>query len=608
MRILGIHTNTHESGCALVEDGRIVHVLNQERIDRQKMSDAPPVEALKAMMQSTGISPDKIDVLAISDDIGADGYAASRTRFKKLTYDEARGAAMRYYLCRPWAFVRFHRRYRRGKAMRSSLKRQARLDAVEQLLAAGGFRGEKRSYEHGHCHAATAHYCGGFDQSLIFVIEGASFINASSVYVGRGEKIEKVLDIPWPHSAGVFYSTLTRLLGFRPLRHEGKITGLAAYGNPSVCGEMVRGLFHLKEGADDFYCSPLIHLWWWDYRVKRPGRPLPRQLRPYSREDLAAAWQTALEEAVVGLVKRYLGRYPDIHHVALAGGVHGNVKLNQRINELEAVREIYVHPGMGDCGQALGAALACSAEIDGKPKCARHETVYFGPAVQHDEIERLAMEYELVFEAADNLPDRVAELLQNGKIVAVCRGRMEYGPRALGNRSILYAATDPSVNDWLNRQLRRTEFMPFAPVTLIEQVDRCYVRGRKSAFTAGFMTVCYDCTDYMKQTQPAVVHVDGTARPQYISRRQNPFYYDVLACYHKRTGLPSLVNTSFNMHEEPIVCRAEEALEAFVASHLDALVLEDRLLLRENNPTLVARLTGVREVEQDPQDPDTLGE
>jgi carbamoyltransferase len=246
---------------------------------------------------------------------------------------------------------------------------------------------------------------------------------------------------------------------------------------------------------------------------------------------------------------------------------------------------------MGDCGQPVGAALACWAAHSDSPATFRHGNVYLGPAPDPTEIDRLARQYELAFESADDLPDRVAELLTQKKVVGICRGRMEYGPRALGNRSILYAPTDPSVNDWLNKQLRRTEFMPFAPVTLIEAAEQCYVNGRKSAYTAGFMTVCYDCTDFMKRTQPAVVHVDGTARPQYISREQNPFYYDIVARFRDRTGLPSVVNTSFNMHEEPIVCTAAEALQAFVASNLDALVLEDRLLLRDRNPALRRKMS-----------------
>ena len=189
-----------------------------------------------------------------------------------------------------------------------------------------------------------------------------SYLGPGYIYSGDNEEIwEKILDIPWPHSPGRFYETITLLLGFRPARHEGKITGLAALGDPDVLADYARGLFHIEEDRDDFYLSPDVHLWRWDYRKRKPGRALPTPLRPYSHQDIAAAWQVALEQAVVALVERYLRRYPDIRHVALAGGVHGNVKLNQRINELDAVEEIYVHPGMSDCGQPVGAALACWA-------------------------------------------------------------------------------------------------------------------------------------------------------------------------------------------------------------------------------------------------------
>lgn len=604
MNIVGIHFNTHESGVAVLRDGTLVSALSQERLDRQKMSDATPAEALWTALDDAGLSPADVDHLAVSDDIGVEGYYDSRVAFKKAQFRETWARAIPYF---GWKFWRLGEYYRRMLATnrRSSAKRQHRWDALLADLRKQGFGGNIHSYEHGYNHACTAYYCSGFqEETLVFVMEAAGFINASSVYLGKNGRLEKILDIPWPHSPGRFYETITLLLGFRPARHEGKITGLAALGDPAVLGDYARELFHLED-RDDVYLSPLIHLWRWDYRRRKEGRPLPRPLRNYSREDIAAAWQTALEETIVGLVRRFLERYPHIRHVALAGGVHGNVKLNQRINELEQVEELYVHPGMSDCGQPVGAALACWAEVEKHPKPFRHETVYLGPAPDAKEIEQLTRDYQLVFEDTkndDELADAVAGLLADNKIVAICRGRMEYGPRALGARTIMYAATDPSVNDWLNKQLKRTEFMPFAPVTLIEDAERCYLLGNKSAYSAGFMTVCYDCTEEMKQKSPAVVHVDGTARPQYISRRQNPFYYDVLNQYKRRTEISSVVNTSFNMHEEPIVCSVMDALKAFVASNLDALVLEDRLLRKDRNPVLRENLTGMHEVLQTPAD------
>lgn len=604
MNVLGIHFNTHESGAAVVRDGQILSAVSQERMDRQKMSDATPRQAVHEALQCAGLGLEEIDHLAISDDIGVDGYYRSRVDFKSAQFRETRRIAWSYFGLRLWALAKYYRRMLLTNR-NSSNRRQRRWEELRDALRRDGFAGQESSYEHGYSHAATAYYNSGFDRCLVFVIEAASFINASSIYLGQDGRLEKLLDIPWPHSPGRWYATITRLLGFRPTRHEGKITGLAALGDPTVLSDYARSLFHLRDDVDDIHLDPLVHLWLWDYRKSRPDRPLPAPLRKYRREDIAAAWQLALEETVLGLVQRYLQRYPDIDSLALAGGVHGNVKLNQKINELPEVKEIYVHPGMGDCGQPVGAALACWADHAETPMPRRHETVYFGPEPATEEIDRLAEEYDLVFEDTDDLPATVGGLLADRRIVALCRGRMEYGPRALGNRTIMYAATDPTVNDWLNKQLRRTEFMPFAPVTLIDDIDSCYVDAHKSAYTAGFMTVCYHCTEQMKQTQPAVVHVDGTARPQYISRHQNPFYYDVLKAYKKATGLPSVVNTSFNMHEEPIVCTAEEALRAFVASHLDALVLGDRLILRDRNPVLVQRLAGAKEVPQSQRDGDT---
>ena len=607
MKILGVHANTHESGCALIVDGKLVHAVSQERFDRRKMSDAPPLAAIDATLDAAGLAAPEIDYLAISDDLGAQGYSLHGSRHKKRMLEESIGEAVRYFRYRPLRLWKFWRSHRFSKGIRTGQRRNACVAAVKDHLAAKGFSGQERSYEHGFCHAAGGYYCSGFDRCLIFVNEGSSFINSCSAYVAAGGRIEKILDIPTTHSPGMFYSTVTRLLGFRPNRHEGKITGLAALGDRRVLGDLARSLFHLDSDKDDFHVSPLVYLWWRDYRKMRPDRPLPKQLRGHTREDIAAAWQVALEEAIVQLVDRYLKRHPDIHHVALAGGVHGNVKLNQCINELGQVDEIYVHPGMSDCGQPVGAALACWAEIDAQARPFRHQTVYLGAAPKPDSIDALARQYELVFEQTPDLADSVAELLSQKKVVGVCRGRMEYGPRALGNRSILYTPTDPAVNDWLNKQLKRTEFMPFAPVTLIEYAEKCYANGLKSAYTAGFMTVCYNCTEYMKRTQRAVVHVDGTARPQYISRQQNPFYYDIVEKFRRRTGLPSVVNTSFNMHEEPIVRQAVDALRAFVASNLDALVLEDKLLMRDNNPALCRMLAGEKEVEQSVPDQDFPG-
>jgi len=260
--------------------------------------------------------------------------------------------------------------------------------------------------------------------------------------------------------------------------------------------------------------------------------------------------------------------------VALSGGVFGNVKLNQRIAELKGVDEVYVYPAMGDEGLGLGAALYAAGKRNGLRPFAIDD-VYLGPEYSDSEIAAALQQERVSYTRHEDteLADRVAALLADGKVVAMYRGRMEFGPRALGHRTILFQTTDPGVNDWLNKRLQRTEFMPFAPVTMSEYADRCYVGMSSRRYTSRFMTVTCDCTDWMKETSPAVVHLDGTARPQLISREIEPFYYQILERYYQRTGIPSLVNTSFNMHEEPIVCSPEDAARAFKQGHLDFLVI-----------------------------------
>jgi carbamoyltransferase len=271
--------------------------------------------------------------------------------------------------------------------------------------------------------------------------------------------------------------------------------------------------------------------------------------------------------------------------VAVAGGVFANVKANQRIYEDSRTEELYVHPDMRDSGLGLGAALTLYADEYGYDPTFLAD-VYRGPAYSDEDIERvlqresLPENYESTrYSDQSRLASAVAELLASGKVVNLYVGRLEYGPRALGNRSTLYQPTDPSAIEWLNEYLERTEFMPFAPVTLKEHAEECYVGyDAETCPAAEFMTVSLDCTDKMKEGSPGVVHVDGTARPQVLERETNELYYEVLKQYYRRTGIPTLINTSFNMHGEPIVCTPSQALESFGESSTHALVLGDTLI------------------------------
>jgi carbamoyltransferase len=375
------------------------------------------------------------------------------------------------------------------------------------------------------------------------------------------------------------YSYVTQICGFKAGRHEGKITGLAAYGSPVYLPQLrtllVQHDGHVYNVGNVFFHSAL--------------RALERLLPPdFQHRDLAASVQAHTEQMVVGLIEHWLRRSGRTQ-VALAGGLFSNVRVNQRVHEIPGVAAVYVHPGMSDEGLPVGAALAMNQRLARRPydpSVAAMSHVYLGPDFDDADI-RAALEANGVeAKRHDDVEAPVARLLAEGAVVARFHGRMEYGPRALGNRSILYQATDPSVNYWMNDALRRTEFMPFAPIVLAERAAQCFHGLRGAEDTARFMTMTFECTDWMRQHCPGVVHVDGTARPQLVSQRDNVSAHRILSEYARLTGLPCLINTSFNMHEEPIVCTPVDAIRAFKLGHLDVLAIGHWIA---RNPTPVTR-------------------
>jgi carbamoyltransferase len=290
----------------------------------------------------------------------------------------------------------------------------------------------------------------------------------------------------------------------------------------------------------------------------------------FTKQDVAAAHQTAMERSVAKIVKHWIDR-TGAKNVVLSGGVCANVKLNQRIFEVEGVEKIFVHPGMGDGGLGTGAAFLLEEKNGFQPY--EMPDAFLGPEYTEAEM-RAALEKEKVpFERYDDVDERIADLAAADHVVARFSGRMEYGPRALGNRTVLYRAKDPTVNSWLNRQLGRTEFMPFAPATMYEHRHENYKNVDGAEYAAQFMTITFDCTEKMIAENPAAVHVDGTARPQLVTPTSNPGFYRILQAFHRRTGVATLINTSYNMHEEPIVCTPYDGVRAFLDGRLGVLAM-----------------------------------
>jgi carbamoyltransferase len=570
--VLGIST-THETGACITRDGNLLSGINEERLSRRKLDTKyPPVDSIREAIRVAGVAPNEIDAVAIA---GLHWKDLLPQTLESLKVDVKDFHALNDYiphfcrvLYRLFYFARARQYHRVG-------------DFLEKEY---GIRPKVYYVEHHEAHAASAYRTGAADRALIITADGVGDDVCITYNTGEGSTIRRTETFFYPNSFGQFYTACTQILGFKAGRHEGKITGLSGYGKPNEeLIKKVEGTFFNTDGGfklnKKYYAEGFVRLrlrdvlnllrlrvdtLTLDYRNYKP--PLRRLLRGYSREDVAYAFQYLLERELVRLTARHIKGPVDL---VLAGGIFANVKLNMALSRMPGVRSIYIFPNMGDGGLGVGAAL----NIAGKRPQLAHD-MYLGTAYGEAEIDAaLAGFPELSVERPADLTQRVAEELANSKIVARCDGRMEFGPRALGNRSILYHGSDPSVNAWLNHQLRRTEFMPFAPICIYEDADQYFHVNEGEKRACEFMTLVVRCTDLMKESCPAAVHVDGTARPQLVKESVNPGMYQILQAYKRITGNSCLINTSFNMHEEPIVRSPKEAITAFKQSKLHWLVL-----------------------------------
>jgi carbamoyltransferase len=597
MIVLGISPLDKDSTVSILSDGKILYAAGEERFTRNKLQDGFPAESLEAGLKYTGLKTQDIDVVAypfFEWQKETDLFTKNLNK-EKVFLDDAEinsvsgeikvalesvpnrtqpihGLSEPNQKMEKSPLYKFFYRMTgpEGVLSRNIAKKssndwsreatkyhKAWQDELEENLIEFGLQDKLRRYDHHSAHAAAAYYASGFDRALIVTLDGYGSGLAGSVSIGQGNNIRRIHAVEYPHSLGTFYEHVTSSLGFKPSRHEGKIVGLAAFGDPDILLKILLGRIYQEPG---------------NFRILENNNIyFSRYLSTlFPKVDVAAAYQRALEVVAVNYIKHYVTQ-TGLSTIVLAGGVAANVKLNQRIFEIPGVERIFVYPNMGDGGCGTGAALlACGEAMQTREA---YQTVYFGPDHSDREIETELRSAGLHFEQVKPIETKVAELIHQGCVVGRYSGRMEYGPRALGNRSILYRAQEPEVNQWLNQRLGRTEFMPFAPVTLWEHRHACYKNIDGAEHAAQFMTVTFDCTEEMKKQSPAAVHVDGTARPQLIREENNPSYYRILKEYHRLSGIPSLINTSFNMHEEPIVNSPEDAIRAFLSGNIDYLAI-----------------------------------
>ena len=572
MRVLGI-IDSKPSTAAVLEEGRVLAAVAEERLCRKKMATGMPRQAIAEVLRLSGTAPEDIDRVAVAQLVsvfepepkGWSGWFDGDIALEQSRFDRVGSTLAPVLGGFPLALRAHH-------ALKSAVFRERRTLLPRILREDFGVTAPARFYDHHYVHATSAWFTSGFDEALVVTLDGGGDGLSGSVYAGRRGKLSKLGDVDSFHSLGNFYSYITALCGFKAERHEGKITGLAAYGKPAYI-DILRQFVEYQDPGRIRYRIPMYHR----SALDELRRRLPVD---FDRADLASSVQLLLEEVGVAFVRYWL-RHTGLRKVALAGGVFANVKFNQRVHQIEEVEALSIHPAMDDGGLAVGAAFAEMARGRGEEAAAlvqRFPNAYLGP--EYDDAAIVEALRRAGFESRPeaSIHDSIAERIDRGKVVARFHGRMEYGPRALGHRSILYRADDPSVNDWLNERLHRTEFMPFAPATLASEADRCYHALDGARDPARFMTVTFDCTAEMKAQSPGVVHCDGTARPQLVDPETAPDLHGILQAYHRRTGVPSVVNTSFNMHEEPIVCTPDDAIRAFRLGHLDYLAIGDHLI------------------------------
>ncbi len=577
--ILGI-ASSHDASACIYRDGKLLAAISEERISRIKCDGGRlPNLAIDACLEMAGLKRRDIDHIASNYGHFADRYVSRGSRTKDLERSVSR--LWKTALGKDQETQFFAGSLLKQLRDKPELKGRCFEDffRTESFLAGEGYRADTQVHfiEHHATHAVAAAFYSGFSEAAVITMDGEGDLDMHhGSYVFKDGKIDcRHVSETVGCSPGYFYMAITELLGFRPLRHEGKVLGLAAYGNPTKLASAFRKAMRLSADGHGFDSDFARVEGAYDKREAF----LREAIKGHTREDVAAAAQAVFEEAIVALVSSFM-QETGMKQLAVNGGVFANVKLNQRIAALAEVEHLFVFPGMSDTGNSVGAALIVEDQLHpGFIKTAGHklDTVYWGPDPTHAQIKAELDSRGLKYEECgiDAVTEKAAQAIHKGEVVGWFQGAMEFGPRALGNRSMVAAPTDRSINDWFNERLERSEFMPFAPSALAEYADEVFENVEPGRHAAEFMTITYDVKKDWQLKIPAVVHVDGTARPQLVRRDRNPKYWNLIERYRQLSGIPLILNTSFNVHEEPIVCGPKEAVQAVVDNRVDHLAIGD---------------------------------
>jgi carbamoyltransferase len=554
-----------DSAAALVTPSGIQAAAAEERFSEQKGTNAFPVSAIKYCLQAGNLAPDQVDIIAHSFAYAPVKSAFEHNDFLQRQYDEV-----------------------------YSPEKQQQL--LEAYFPGCGWQNKLVSVPHHLAHAASSYYVSGFDEALILVSDGMGEVHSTSVAVGKERDIEIVETVTAPHSLGILYGVFTLYLGFWMSFDEYKVMGLAPYGDPRRYFNQLMEFVYLK--SDGTYTIPLLfgnkttreqETYAGTLQIiedtfgprRQPGEEITQR-----HKDIAAGLQTVLQATLMHIL-RYFQRETGQRNLCLAGGVALNCTANGVIKRSRMFQDIFIQPAAADDGTALGAALYTQANAtDNNRRAARMGMPLWGPAYNDSEIEkelrgRPDVEFER-FGRFEELALKVATQIAAGQVVAWFQGRMEYGPRALGNRSILADPRGPNMRQHLNRLIKQREgFRPFAPAVTIEDAHHYFEMDEGDDSLYAYM-LCVTRVKKPYQVQlPAVTHVDGSARVQVVSREGNERFWQLLNIFRDVTGLPILLNTSFNLRGQPIIRNPAIALNTFSQSQIDGLAMGNYWITRK---------------------------
>jgi carbamoyltransferase len=555
MRILGISCYFHDAAAALVVDGRVVASVEEERLSRVKHDSRFPSRAIRYCLEAGGLAAGDLDGVAF--------YEKPLSKFHRLVRTARQHA--------PTDVEDFGSRLARV--------RHESLEVDATFRREFGYTGPFWYVEHHVSHGASAFFCSPFDRAAIVTLDGVGEFATTTIGRGNGHGCDILAEIDYPHSLGLFYGAITAFLGFAVNSDEYKVMGLASYGRPAYLDQMdrllkVRGDGSFELDLDYFAFHTDDNRMFSDAFVRLLGEPSAPGATATRREmDIAASAQAKLEEAFLAILQQ-AHRVTNESNLCLAGGVALNGVANWRAFQASPFVDLFIQPAAGDAGGAIGAALYAYHQQPGaRLDRDRVFSPYLGPAYSDGDIETALEASGLAFSrlSDDDLVRDVAQRLAGDQIVGWFQGRMEAGPRALGARSILGNPANPDMKDHINACVKfREEFRPFAPAVLEERADEFFVLDGHST---PYMLLVPEARPGAAARIPAVVHVDNTGRVQTVSRDVNPRFHELLSALDAATGIPVVLNTSFNVKGEPIVCSPADAVRCFLNTDIDALAI-----------------------------------